>query len=118
MNIEKLINQIKLRPEMFVRENYNLTNILNYIYGFQAAKFVYHLQDEVDKAYNDYFFEFVKNEQGILIFNRIYNGKILSVAINLSGKEISIKANKIIFGEGFKTNSQDIILENGGFALF
>lgn len=62
MNIEKLINQIKLRPEMFVRENYNLTNILNYIYGFQAAKFVYHLQDEVDKAYNDNFFEFVKNE--------------------------------------------------------
>jgi len=62
MNIEKLINQIKLRPEMFVRENYDFINILNFIYGFETAKFIYNLQDEVDKAYNDCFFAFVKNE--------------------------------------------------------
>ena len=62
--------------------------------------------------------EFIKSENGVLIFNRIYKGKSLTAAVNLSGEEITLNAKKIIFGEGFKRVKNNVILQNGGFVLF
>ena len=62
--------------------------------------------------------EFIKNEENIVIFNRNYKNKILTVAINLSDKEYILNAKKMVFGDGVIKNKSNIILQSGGFVLF
>ena len=58
------------------------------------------------------------NEENIVIFNRNYKNKILTVAINLSDKEYILNAKKMVFGDGVIKNKSNIILQSGGFVLF
>lgn len=62
--------------------------------------------------------EFVVHENGALIFTRQYKNKSLTVAVNLSEKEINLNAKRVVFGEGYKHENGNVILQNGGFVLF
>ncbi len=61
---------------------------------------------------------FLENQNGIIVFERKYNGKKVTAATNLSESDITLNAKKVVFGDGFIKDKDNVILKPNGFILF
>lgn len=64
------------------------------------------------------FVEFIKAEKGVVIFNRKYKNKTLTVAVNLSCEDLILNAKTILLKENCDFCCGKIKIKPNGFALF